>query len=411
MTTNSDAMLVERPDHVPASLVRDVDLFDMQQEGEEVHDAWKRIQTEFPPIFWTPRNGGRWMITRAKDINALIMDDNFSTRGLLIPMVTRPYPAPPIDLDPPDHAPFRLIVSPAFSPKVVAAVEDTVRQVAVDTIEKMLPRGECEFVSEFCAELPIVVFLTMMGLPLEDREQLLPHADAIARNPDPAQILAARLALKAYIEEAVDDRLTNPRDDLLTKIINSKVKGEPLDRETMVGMGAFLLSAGLDTVKNLLGFVAMFLARNPDHVRRLREEPELIDHAIEELLRRHGVSNNGRLVREDCEFLGVQLKAGDQIQGANALVGLDDDTVPDPMTVDFDRPAPIPHATFGNGTHRCPGAILARREVKVWLQTWLERIPEFRVKPGTVPVQGTGVVSYVSELWLSWDAPKSNASL
>jgi cytochrome P450 len=162
------------------------------------------------------------------------------------------------------------------------------------------------------------------------------------------------------------------------------------------------LSGGLDTVKNLLGFVALFLATHPDHVRQLREKPEIIPHAIEELIRRHGVSNTARLVVTDYDFLGVHLKAGDQLQGVTALFGLDDETVPNPMDVDFNRPAPIPHAAFGNGAHRCPGAILARRELKVWLEEWLPRIPEFAVKPGTTPQQAAGMVNNVSELWLSW---------
>src|SRR5262249_6256736 len=101
-------------------------------------------------------------------------------------------------------------------------------------------------------------------------------------------------------------------------------------------------------------------------------------------------------------------KEGDQIQGVSCLVGLDDETVPNPMTVDFNRPAPIPHATFGNGPHRCPGAILAKREVMVWLQEWLPRIPEFGIKPGTVPQQNAGMVNNVSQLWLSWDVSKAS---
>jgi len=404
MTATESPVLADRPAHVPTELVRDVDLFNLTQPGENVHDAWKRIQTECPPIFWTPRNGGLWMITRARDIKAVQQDhEHFAMKGMLVPNNPRPFPAPPLDYEPPDHGPWRLLVSPAFSPRVVAAVEDRVRQVCVDLIEDMAPRGECEFVSEFTKVLPIVVFLTMMNLPPEDREILLPPADVIARSPDPQSIHDARLALKAYIQKAVDERRATPRDDLLTKITNGKVGGEQIDDEHVVGLSTLLLSGGLDTVKNMLGFIAMFLATHPDHVRQLREDPDIIERAVEELIRRHGVSNTARLVREDVEFLGVQLKGGDQLQGVTALFGLDDETVPDPMTVDFSRPAPIPHAAFGNGPHRCPGAILARREIKVWLQEWLPRIPEFRIKPGTVPVQGGGMVNNVNELWLQWD--------
>lgn len=396
--------IADRPSHVPEALVYDVDLFNLDGAKDDVHQAWKRIQRDAPRIFWTPRNGGLWMVTRAEDILETQKDpERFSTKGLLVPNVPRPYPAPPLDIEPPEHAAWRMLVSPAFSPKVVAEVEDMVRRFAADLIDEMAPKGECEFVSEFTKVLPIVVFLTMMQLPLEEREELLPHADVIASSPDPVALREARLNLRAYIVRAVEERKINPRDDLITKIMHAQINGEPAPEDYVIGMCTLLLSGGLDTVKNMLGFCAKFLAQNPGHVRWLRENPDKLDHATEELIRRHGVSNTAKLVVKDCELAGVQLKAGDQIQGVNCLVGLDDDTVDDPMTVNFERPAPIPHAAFGNGPHRCPGSILARREIKVWLEEWLPRIPEFGLKPGTKPVQDAGMVNSVSELWLSWD--------
>ena len=396
--------LTERPAHVPPELVFDVDIFNLEGAKDDVHKAWKRIQQVAPRIFWTPRNGGYWMITRAKDIEEVQKDhEHFSMKRMLIPNIPRPFPAPPLDFEPPDHGPWRLMISPAFSPKVIAEVETTVRSSTIELIEQFAPRGECEFVSEFTKILPIVVFLTMMNLPLSDREILMPLADAIVRSPHPEKIHNARLGLKAYVQKAVDDRKINPSEDLITKIMSSKLNGEPIAEEYVVGMCTLLLSGGLDTVKNLLGFCAKFLATHPDHVRQLRENPEIIPHAIEELIRRHGVSNTARLIVKDYEFLGVQLKAGEQLQGVTALFGLDDETVDDPMTVDFNRPAPIPHAAFGNGPHRCPGAILARRELKVWLEEWLKRIPSFGIKPGSVPKNDAGMVNNVSELWLSWD--------
>jgi cytochrome P450 len=396
--------LVEPPAHVPRELVRDIDLFDLPGNRDDVHKAWKWVQENCPRIFWTPRNGGLWMITRARDILVLQNDfEHFGMAGALVPNKPRPFPAPPIDIEPPEHGPYRLLISPAFSPKVIAQVEDTVRRFTIDLIEGFRPRGECEFVTEFTKVLPIVVFLTMMGLPLEDREQLLPYADAIAQSPDPALVHDARMGLMGYIERQMELRRAHPTDDLLSKILHARIQGEPIDERKAVGMATLALSGGLDTVKNMLGFLAKFLAQSPEHVRQLVDDPALIPHAVEELFRRHGVSNTARIIRKDLEFCGVALKAGDQIQGVSALVGLDEDTVPDPMRVDFSRPAPIPHATFGNGPHRCPGSILAKREVVVWLEEWLPRIPEFRIKRGTVPRQQSAMVNTVSELWLEWD--------
>ncbi|SCW90371.1 Cytochrome P450 [Sphingobium faniae] len=402
--------LTPPPPHVSPELVYDVDIFNLPHAKEGVHAAWKRIQKEAPRIFWTPRNGGYWMVTQARDVLAVQNDAvGFSMRASLVPNNPRPYPAPPMDMDPPEHGKWRILISPAFSPKAIQAAEDMVRKFAIDLIEGFAPRGECEFVSEFTSVLPIIVFLTMMELPLEDREMLLPYASAIVRSPEPTKIHEARLGLKAYIEKAVADREANPRDDLITKIINAKVDGEQIPHDMAVGMLALLLSGGLDTVKNLMGFICISLAQQPELQRRLRDEPSIIPHAIEELCRRHGVSNTARLVTRDMEFAGVRLKEGDQIQQFSALVGLDDETVPDPMKIDFDRPAPIPHATFGNGPHRCPGSILAKKELLVWLQEWFTRIPEFRIKAGTTPQQDASMVNVVSQVWLSWDIADSKA--
>ena len=404
MTAVKSLPLAERPSHVPPELVVDIDLFDLPGNREDVHKSWKWVQENCPRIFWTPRNGGLWMCTRAKDILELQNDhEHFGMAGALVPNKPRPFPAPPIDVEPPEHGPYRLLLSPAFSPKVIAEVEGMVRQFTIEIIEGFRPRGECEFVTEYSKVLPIIVFLTMMNLPLEDRHELLPHADVIAQSPDPDAIHHARLALMAYVQRQMDYRKEHPQNDLLTKILNAEINGVKIDERKAVGMATLALSGGLDTVKNMLGFCAKFLAQNPDHVKQLVDNPDLIPHAAEELFRRHGVSNTARIIRKDREFCGVTLKAGDQIQGVSALVGLDDETVDNPMVVDFNRPAPIPHATFGNGPHRCPGSNLAKREVMVWLQEWLPRIPKFRIKEDTVPRQQSAMVNTVSELWLQWD--------
>lgn len=396
----------EPPPHVPRELIHDVDIFNLPGAKDGPHAAWKRIQQEKPRIFWTPRNGGYWMVTRAEDIFAVQSDaEGFSMRAALVPNNPRPFPAPPMDMDPPNHSKWRMVISPAFSPKVVQAAEDMVRKYAIELIEGFAQKGECEFVSEYTAMLPIIVFLTMMDLPLDDREQLLPIATAIVRSPDPMKIHEARLALMNYVDKQVTDREQTPREDMITRIINSKVDGQQIPHDVAVGMLSLLLAGGLDTVKNLMGFSCLSMAQQPELQRRLREDPAIIPHAVEELARRHGVSLTARLVTRDMEFAGVQLKEGDQLQQFSYLYGLDESIVPDPMKIDFDRPAPIPHLTFGTGPHRCPGSILAKKELTVWLQEWFKRIPEFRVKPGTVPQQDSSMVLVVSELWISWDAP------
>jgi len=150
-----------------------------------------------------------------------------------------------------------------------------------------------------------------------------------------------------------------------------------------------------------MSFAAHFLARSAKHRRQLIEKPELIPKAVDELLRRFPIVNQGRYVPEDYVYKGVALKAGDMIVLPTTLHGLDERKFANPLEVDFERPTPI-HSTFGNGPHRCPGSNLGRTEMKVFLQEWLPRIPDFRIKPGARVGMSSGVNGTIYELPLEW---------
>jgi cytochrome P450 len=151
-----------------------------------------------------------------------------------------------------------------------------------------------------------------------------------------------------------------------------------------------------------MSFSANFLAGSPQHRQQLLERPELIPKAVDELLRRFPVVNQGRLVAKDIEIKGAPLKAGDMVLMPTTLHGLDDRVFPDPLEVEFERPTPI-HSTFGNGPHRCPGSNLGRTELKIFLQEWLPRIPDFRHDPNGKVGMSSGVNATVYRLPLVWD--------
>ena len=180
--------------------------------------------------------------------------------------------------------------------------------------------------------------------------------------------------------------------------------GERISEDEAVNYASTVLFGGLDTVASMLGFFARFLAGNAA-IRKLlierRDDDAFIMRAVDELLRRHSVANVGRFLKEDFTYKGVEFRAGDRILPATPFVGLDDKLNPDPLVVDFDRVRPS-MAVFGNGPHSCPGANLARRELKVFLQEWLPRIPDFSVKPGTQPVVTTAIINSVLRLELVW---------
>ena len=398
----STSISVEKPTHVPAELCRDVDIFHLIQGNEDAQEAWWRLQQTMPQIFWTPHNGGHWIATRA-DLIEEIQEDygRFSHRQNNIPPVPHVFPVM-LNMDPPEHTPLRKIIMPALNKSALAQLEDEARKAAKTILDDLAPKGECEFISEFAQVLPIVVFLDMMGLPQEDRPMLLPWAEVVVRGSDVQQRAQAQANMAQYIMGYIQQRMQNPGSDLVSKIAQSQVDDRPISFEETTGMCLLLLFGGLDTVASMIGFIARYLALHPDVRHRLVSDPDIMQNAIEELIRRHGLANTAREVTHDIEFHGVSLHKGDLMQIPNALHGLDDRRHADPLKVDFDRPAPIRHAAFGNGPHICPGGILARREVKVFLLEWLARIPDFEIKPGTRPVIATGMVNGVQELHLVW---------
>src|ERR1700722_155458 len=168
------------------------------------------------------------------------------------------------------------------------------------------------------------------------------------------------------------------------------------------GLGRTMLLAGLDTVAALLGWTARYLAENPAARRRILAEPRLIPRVIDEMLRRYSVANIARVVRQDMQYRGIEMRAGEQIYLPTCLYGLDEKTFSDPLSVDFDRTDSSQHLAFGAGIHRCVGAPLAHAEMKVFLEEWLVRIPEFSLDPFNPPIRVTGIVHSHETLNLVW---------
>ena len=393
------------PPHVPAALVVDFDIYNVAVEDGDYHAALKRLHDPgVPDIFWTPRNGGHWVATRGEDIYHIFKDsEHFSSRQLVVPRHRNPaVPLPPIMLDPPEQAKYRSLFAPALSPKAVAPLGEGARALAIELIEGFYAKGECEFVGEFAQHLPIGIFMKMVDVPTSDRDQLLHWADQQVRPTSEHEREQSFHSLFAYAAQKVAERQAHPGDELISQLTRAQVDGAPITAEALAPMIFLLLVGGLDTVASAMGFAARFLATSAAHRRELIDHPERIPGAVEELLRRFPVVNQGRLVVSDMDYKGVALRAGDQIILPTSLHGLDERKFEDPLRVDFSRPTPI-HSTFGNGAHRCPGSLLARTELKIFLEEWLKRIPDFRIKPGTTPEVRAGVNATIFSLQLVWE--------
>ena len=400
--------LAPKPDHVPDALIYDFDMYNVPGSNEDVQLAYRAVQQSAPDIFWTPRNGGHWVATRAEDIETMQRDyERFSHRKIVLPRMPDGQRQIPLELDPPEHGPFRRPLMQGLLPKVVNALEDKVRSVTVSLIEGFVADGQCEFIEQFAKVLPIVVFLDLVDLPREDRHYLLPFAEDSVRGRTVEVRANAQQKVGEYLAGKVIARRADPGEDLLSKLVSAPVNGEEMPLNDAIAFASLVLFGGLDTVAGMLGFVARFLASNPEHRRELAahiDDEPYMRNALEELIRRHGLANTARYITQDFDYKGVPFREGDMVLPPNLLVGLDERLVDDPTTVDFQRSFPIRHAAFGNGPHTCPGAVLARRELRIFLDEWLRRIPEFEVAPGTKPVLATGMVNGVLELKLVWPA-------
>ena len=392
------------PEHVPSSLVVDFDVYAPTRHEADFHAAWKALQdATTADVVWTPHNGGHWIALRGKPMTEVFNDSaTFSSHIILVPKSSgEQHKLLPTTLDPPEHRAYRNVLNPAFTPRRVRALEQTVREVAIELIEAVRPAGACNFTTAYAEALPIRIFLALLDLPPADGPRLKYLSDQTTR-PDGSMSFAAALqALHDYLTPFVERRREHPGDDLLSTIVSSQVSGRALTHDECMNLCTQVLIAGLDTVVNFLGFLMLFLARNPAHRRQLHDAPEQIPAAIEELVRRFGIVSIARLVTRDLDFHGAPLHCGDMILLPTVLHGLDERENADPTRVDFGR-SHARHSTFGQGAHHCVGAQLARTELRVTVEEWLARIPEFEVAPGaTIACQG-GIVGCVSELPLVW---------
>ena len=392
----------EIPAHVPAHLVYDFDVYTAPElKCDPYRTMTDLLRTKVPPIFYTPRNGGHWVVTGAVEGFDMLRDvDRFSNDPRYNSNARKPWTLPN-QSDPPEHTEYRRIINPAFVPRTVAAMEVDLRALTVGLVEDIVPRGGCEFVADIGKLLPVNVFLKMAGAPQTDRAMLVDLAERVVRHPDRSAREAAGYELGDYVMKAFAARRVSPGDDLLGMVVKGTVNGRSLNEAELLGMGLLLFLGGLDTVSSTLAFVMLFLARHPGHYRQLVDEPGRIPGAVEELIRTHSVAAMQRGVRNDTEFCGIRFRQNDKIFFMTQLFGLDERRVSDPLRVDFDR-AVSPHLGFGAGPHRCIGSHLARTEVRIFLEEWTRRIPSFSLaSEGDVQTCGGNVWSPVA-LQLQW---------
>ena len=315
----------------------------------------------------------------------------------------------PLQVDPPEHAKYRRLLDPEFAPKRMQALEPEIRPFVNELIDRFFERGECDVHEELATPLPSGVFLALMGLPMSDLPMMLQWRDDTVRPDVPPNDFAAAAAVRErvgheiteYFEKMVQERRRNPDGTLLSRVAHGEVEGRPLTREEILGICHLLMLGGLDTVTATLDCALAYLATHPDRRKALVDDPSLCPAAVEELLRHQSpVMMVVRVVKEDCELNGEQLKTGDHMTVLIGSANSDDTEFAAANECDFARESNR-HLAFGAGPHRCLGSNLARIELCIALEEWHRRIPDYRIKNGTELVYSPGI-RQTAELPLVW---------
>jgi len=357
---------------------------------------WDELRTRCP-VAHTERYGGTWLPVRHDDVAAIAYDtEHFSSRSVVVSEV-RPGPddlpapiglAPPITSDPPFQAVARRLLLPAFSAKRIATFEPFTRELCEELLDAVDGKTEFDAAIDYAQDIPLRVIVRMLGFPQEDADifrrfirMVLEDVDATAED---RQAVQEEGEVDAYMDARIAEHRADPQDDLTSFLLDAELDGNKLDPDHVRGTMVLLMIAGIDTTWSAIGASLWHLAQHPGDRQRLAREPTIIGTAVEEFLRAYAPVTMARLVAKDFEFRGCPMKEGDWLLLPFPAANRDPEVFSDADTVLLDR-AENRHAAFGLGIHRCLGSHLARMELRVALEEWMKRYPDFELAdPGGV---------------------------
>jgi cholest-4-en-3-one 26-monooxygenase len=367
----------------------------------EHHEMFTRLRAE-DPVYWQEddlKGGGYWNVTKHADLievnrdtatfsselgSTQIMsgqypigedpDMPFDTRGVLM-----------LDMDPPKHTRYRLLVNKGFTPRMIGLIEQALRHRATVIVDNVIETGSADFVENIAAELPLQAIAEIMGVPQEDRRKLFDWTNRMVGAGDPEYMdndqQTAFVELFAYANELAGLRRNDPRDDIVTKLLNAEIEGEQLSELEFDMFMLLLAVAGNETTRNATAHGMHALLTNPEQFELLKSDPEgRIDDAVEEVLRWGSpVLHFRRTATTDTEIRGREIKAGDRVVIWHISANRDEEVWDNPFTFDITR-NPNPHVAFGGGgSHFCLGANLARMELKLILTELVTRMPDMQL--------------------------------
>jgi len=389
----------------------DYDIFDPSYIREP-YPVWQKLRDECP-VAHSERWGASWMPTKYVDLFAIAQDfGRFSSRDIGVGSPggseTESTPesdpfynvqAPPITSDPPEHTWSRKLLLPFFSLKATAKYEEKTRAFCNSLIDGFIDKGRTDAAADYAQQIPSYVIAEMLGVPSDMTPTFTRWVRDILEfgliNPEQAAI--SRNAGLSYLWGAIQERKAEMREDLISDLLRAEVDGAPVPDQHILGTCGLLLVAGIDTTWSSIGSALWHLAQHPEDRKRIIEEPDIIQAAVEELLRAYSPVTMARVVNEDYEYNGCPMKANDKVLMSFPAANRDPEKFEDPDSVIIDR-AKNPHIAFGVGIHRCVGSNLARMEMRVAIEEWLRRIPDFRLEDPAAVMWAGGQVRGPREL-------------
>lgn len=381
----------------PVELTVDFDVYDpaLSTPVDVIQDRVAELAAKGPVVYSTA-HGGHWIVTRYHEIQKVLTDpETFSSFPNNL-VTNDMFKLIPVEADPPEHAGMRHALLPLFSPQRMKKLSEEIRTVVNDLLDGFTARGEAEFISEFAHELPARVFLALMDWPLEDAPLFTEATDAILlgkpggteEESNQARMMAG-LQMFGYFQKVLEDRRTNPGDDITSVIVGSEVDlGGGIRRLTddeLCRMLFVLLIAGLHTVQGSLAWSIVHLVNHPDQRAAIIDDPALIPKAVEEILRIEAAVVPGRRATRDVELGGVTIAKDDQLIVMLCSANRDGAEFDDPDDFQIER-YPNRHLSFGSGPHRCLGSHLARIELTVALEELHRRIPDYQMVDNDPPI-------------------------
>lgn len=412
---------VDVPAHVPADRVVDIS-FAMGGVPNDLVDPYEPFEwlngPDIPRLLYNKPSmsamgvaagggaQGTWVASHYEDIDRIYCDnEHFSNKGTaeFQRLIGETFPSIPLGLDPPEHTQYRMFLTQFLGPATITRVmEPMIREVLDEMIGEIADKGEVDMAWDFARVFPVRIFMGMMGFPRHMFDDFLEWEWNILHSGSLEKMQWALTNVLKFLRGFIAEKEKNPDEFLTSSIVHGNIKGRPFTDDEKIGMVWFLWLGGLDTVAATISQMFRRMAMQPEIQTMLKNDPSLINGAVEEFFRTQPILSSGRRAHKDFEWHGMQIKAGDSFSCLNPAGNFDPTRFKNPRVFDPTRKGNR-HFTLVAGVHSCLGGHLARRELRMLLEMWFQRIPnQFRIKPGTDSTVFPGLLS-IRNLHLVWD--------